>query len=1179
VFKNFQEFIQEKIIREAAGASTHGFEIAADFEALAVLLTFIQDGNSYKERVLNWIMGEGLMAASMNREKLLIDVNKIISGEDAGDEKIMFPGNKPLLKAEMVREPERLFGFDQDNNELTVHDLFSPEARARIPILQQIDEELLMPGKKTIDQYWLEKYEPKFIVINPETVDNDHRYYDLEKIRKIVSSKGLKPFYYGGVDGFMQWIEKGEWRPRAARNRSVVNPNRQDGISISPEKQDGKILDDVVSWTKDKEGNTSPIYHFQGGFYTVNNTRAGEVVRMMQDDFKRIAKEIESGTATDEEQNQNKKIWDLAKKTERDAAEALEGKYINGKFVPTKIRGARQGIMAAGAAGKTKEKIPPDISPAALQEKIVKGLSYPFGLLKSQSRWGTNSMLWNQSGMEQVTENLLLIDKNGKETINQEVLNQYMGRREGWYYITPNNTGVIFQFSKQQQDEIAQKILQEFAAGYYLKRLRLNGLKSFAPSFFIQKGKDQTEEKIPTAANVVLHAAKILNNYYDWNKEDKIQATVTSYQLHGIDPSEYTGDVQNVETNLSANANAKNDYMDDKILNDLIGKGFTWEGKHEAGEHPFLKPSVAKAFLSNGVKRFLIERRVGQNGQQYFVLIQPATERGSISDNITPRQARSLGSGGLVTWRSKDAFITSGEGGHHISGNAMGAKDWQYLLTRLKRGCGGGLGETERKGGCVDVKPSTQEEFYNLTDLPSVRGAVRQAMTNFNQNHNSERKKFELYGSNLGGTGEKGTPASYFEINDLLTWAVRGLHLWSNDRAYQVGWITPLEYETFIGDYHTKGGKKSKKINHQEEFWKQEVFQKNIPIDQKEKIERLKKTRQPEKLTGFGFLALMAAQNAISSMDSTPEQRESILEALKDWFEERQNSKEIDPTTGEPKLLIDYMWGVNKAVGAAAAKAGFEFRKRMIGKYVLQQMDMAWKAVKDNLNQTGYGQDGEGGEIEPGQEGRVRSLDYTQIDKQNLTQDDLKQMQQQGTLVAPKTKGIAQGQTRPQIQQQVEPDDDVVYDPRVKKFVPRSPQQVVASRPSTPNPQIQQQVEPDDDVVYDPRVKKFVPRLPQQATVQQRPKVNLDDLDLESTQIKFNIKLSSFSEWRKKIQEMVGTYAIINPRKKPKDGDGYNVWGAAGKSGGVSITGEADSSEDDPDGEKDRRHGRKKRRR
>jgi hypothetical protein len=57
-------------------------------------------------------------------------------------------------------------------------------------------------------------------------------------------------------------------------------------------------------------------------------------------------------------------------------------------------------------------------------------------------------------------------------------------------------------------------------------------------------------------------------------------------------------------------------------------------------------------------------------------------------------------------------------------------------------------------------------------------------------------------------------------------------------------------------------------------------------------------------------------------------------------------------------------------------------------------------------------------------------------------------------------------------------------------------------------------------------------------------------------------RFSSYMQWLKE------TEVVYDPRVKPKDGCGFNYWGAPGKLGGVSITGEPDTAKTDPTGKK-----------
>lgn len=58
---------------------------------------------------------------------------------------------------------------------------------------------------------------------------------------------------------------------------------------------------------------------------------------------------------------------------------------------------------------------------------------------------------------------------------------------------------------------------------------------------------------------------------------------------------------------------------------------------------------------------------------------------------------------------------------------------------------------------------------------------------------------------------------------------------------------------------------------------------------------------------------------------------------------------------------------------------------------------------------------------------------------------------------------------------------------------------------------------------------------------------------------------------------MAGTGAVYDGTK-PKTGSGFNWWGAAG-SMGTEIGGEANTSKEDPIGEKGKKHGKRKRKR
>ena len=57
-----------------------------------------------------------------------------------------------------------------------------------------------------------------------------------------------------------------------------------------------------------------------------------------------------------------------------------------------------------------------------------------------------------------------------------------------------------------------------------------------------------------------------------------------------------------------------------------------------------------------------------------------------------------------------------------------------------------------------------------------------------------------------------------------------------------------------------------------------------------------------------------------------------------------------------------------------------------------------------------------------------------------------------------------------------------------------------------------------------------------------------------------------YKNWRS-LKEMAGSFAV-STNKKPKDGDGWNWWGAKGDKSGISISGEVDDVKTNPTGKK-----------
>lgn len=1172
MFRNFKEFVQEKILLEAAGKSSFEFSVASNYEGLAVLLTLIQDGNAQKARVLNWVMGQGLMTASKNREQLL---NEVVSIVENLPSKIKFPQKTSDrafgMKAEMVRDAGNLWGYDSKTNRITVHDLFSPEAYSRIPILRQIEEERLMPGRKTIFEYWYEKYEPKQIVINDGTNTNSHTTYDLDKIREIAKQNGLKPFFYGGFEGFMQWMEKGDWMPTHNHDRSIVNPNNQHGVNISPEKQvnpktgEEKILDDVEGFDR-SEGRARPIYHFGSGSYTEDPVRASHVIDQMQSQFKHLMHHIES-KSTDSLDPQSKeeakrilKIKDFVDST-TSGLEDIGIDFDNPENV-TRKRGMESfakklGLGGGQAGGEDERRTPSNLDAATLSDLVRKGLSQPFGLTNKKNRWSQSSVLWPQSGLEQIDD--LIQIENGKEIINQDILNDANQRNDGWFYVAPDGK-IIFKFSQPQQDYLYKVFTQGLRENKIRMRYRLYNNEVHLPeeqrspfrSFFVTQRQGEDDVTIPNANVSKIYLSAIINNALENDIETRDKLKIVSHKIKGIDPKQYTFDTASSEIKLSADVKSDDLAMDDKILNDLAAnKGFVWEKSTGDNPHPFIDPNITSAIFTNGQKRYRVDRRF-ENGVDQFYLIMPNVS--SDLQNIKAKSPRSFGTGGRPLWGSHDLAIKGGRFGGHIQGNALGRQDWQQILERLKRGCGGGLGE----GTCSGDEPLSNDiNYHDETTLPSVIGGITQAKKNFDKDIGPQFSK--LLGNRTGRFSD------YFEEElkgTLESWAVEALHLYSNDRAFQVGWISEAEYSNFIGNFSTKKAKKSKKTDQELELTKQDYYQ-NPELYQwdddngftLEKV--LRGTRLKNSKKGFGIRALLREFGVFGGKEDneTPAQRDEYQAMLLAKIKELQRESMGQGFDGN-NLLIDRIRQISPLAAAALAKNGFEFRKRRIGQYVFNKMrNEVYRLQKEftlGFQTGGTNELGEPTELDPtaaGVQARTRLRTSYGVSRQRVTPAEEKQLQASAIPVQPKVAGkVQQSGALPKSATPAIPYDagDIDFS-GFKVEIPT--ERVPVSRPQIPTRPKKPYVAPTPDVL--------------------NPAVS-DDIDFSDFKINLENKLISFSQWKQKFQEMAGTYAIINPKRKPKDGDGHNVWGAAGKLGGVSITGEADDAKKDPTGENGR---------
>ena len=169
------------------------------------VLNAVQPG--MRLHVLKWIMNDGLSLALVHRKNL-------------------------------AKEVSAKYGFD-----IRQDAIFSNVAH------QQIDE--LGKRANEIEQLWFKSgYEPEEIPIYERSNDADKSaYLNLQDINSSLMKFGMQPFHFGGKDGFIEYMERGEW------NKS---PYRKRNAEFNKQGHDLSLHDKLPCPNKDESGHHLP---------------------------------------------------------------------------------------------------------------------------------------------------------------------------------------------------------------------------------------------------------------------------------------------------------------------------------------------------------------------------------------------------------------------------------------------------------------------------------------------------------------------------------------------------------------------------------------------------------------------------------------------------------------------------------------------------------------------------------------------------------------------------------------------------------------------------------------------------------------------------------------------------------------------------------------------------------
>lgn len=745
--KTFRSFVEDQIQNEAGGISKSYAEFPVDFAPLANFLTFIPR-TTHKARALSWITTAGLMQASKGRDQLLelvLQQVEQLSGSAMTMNPLRTMQNIPPSKAvvgEMARNPYGNWGRDVDDTEITAHDLFSPEAWERLPILKRV-----RLNGMGIHEYYRQNFEPKVMELDPEEQRGEKLRIDLFEMYEEIKERGLRPFEFGGFNGYIQYLEKGDWKEEWEK-RAAISPNGQQGFNCSPEKR--PVKDPTTGKVKlvdvdDLEGvnrRGKPVFNFAGGSSSPSVDRAKHVIHAMASQFHNIARAIETddplANADDEDIKRWKQILmarQFVHKQEQGLLDQGGGKggVGNKLMLPRYDKG-----------GPVRNPPPPGMDVGQFVELIGGGLDAPQKRNKRQI--------------------------GNPEVFGPEVSDPSVAPAEGgWYCI--QGDAIIYKLSDQQHADVLNFITATFKEDGLLNT---NFYYTQIPSLAASK----------PGPNVKVNVSKCIDSAIKSDPQLLSSLKAVVYQMKGINYQRFINKQATGKKEVNPDPQAN-----DPLIEKLLSSKFHWEingPQDKEFENP-LVPALrgvpgakTKAFLTNNKHRYKVE--LDKDGKWYLSVPLDASDK-------AVKPSTHGGPGEAALFGAKGMRFGGGKMGGHLNMTAAGQKTYQALESRLLQGAAGGLAEVDRN----DNGP-----FDNILELPCVKYGVQRAKSNFDGKHRNN-KWFQVKGYR--------NPSDICEYMELLGFGAEHLPAMSNDRAFQVGLITKDEYKKLIG---RKGGGKGR---------------------------------------------------------------------------------------------------------------------------------------------------------------------------------------------------------------------------------------------------------------------------------------------------------------------------------------------------------------------------------
>ena len=1076
VARMFREFIKNHdIVLEGRGRSIGAGWKLPITDSMAYFAS-VFPGIPIRSKIIRWFLTEGMVQASQGRDELAKIVNTILKKNTEQTPSLPSThGGQPGAAA--MGEATSAYDY-YEKAEVYPQDLFSPEARKRLPFLNKP----ICPGGLTVDEYYTNNYEPKFMDIFD--VSGDWQRIDIGKTNHILHQKGMPVFRYGGMGGYLQYVEKGEYLP----------PDEQRGHSDS-NQQHGP---DLSGGQMDMGPKHEPIASFRGGAVNMQSRKYASVVAQSQAKFNMYAKRIEEGEdvehVTPEQQALIKKLLEIQdgiKRVEEDA-----GKY-----------------SLARTFGLDRRDKRADFSPeSSLHEMLVQaikvGLKQPFEFREDVFGMPPDEMV--RCGiLDDYDPSSIRESKDAKHRGRKFITGTYsdlavevfmdhiMANYPDFLATTFTPTRVLHHSPKFQEhlenssveaSEVSEKMQRSFVGG--------------GPG-------NNRREKLAT----------ILNKGFKADEELAEDMQFTAYQLQGIRPQD---SITKLDTQLAP-------FADDAMAamkqvpqkeEELVYKGYHWIIKNPVSKIEKGDPKKGIPPRPDWSKRDWAAMGYSVTGEDVYDTIKVVKQGNKLYAEVPVSKGepiQKIKTYGMPTGMMMGGQeVLAGQGLGHLNLNPVHSEeDWNELQQKLLKG---EMGEPQ-----VGAKQLRQTKS-------AIEACVLAAQKYF-------KGKSEGFAPNIGeilaSTGREDLEGSYtggeafLSGADLLKWAEEGIWSLSGDRAFQIGYVSQ-------GEVNSRWDQ-SEAMPHAR--WLAQQKAEDPDFDDSEY----------DKPKGIGPLVVKHTSDGDFSNKQLSSLQEELAEIPNHWWDTvkqwaaKGSTPDGNPFT--PEML--------QAVGENA----FLARVDVAARYVADQMHKSYKAWSREKSGDAHGANDDGrsnhyADMPGAKQAASLSQDYEKDPKllgpedkrQEFGVEDPNQWKpwkpshgdtppQQTTSNRPAWTG-KYGSTAPAPEPTPEPTPEPEPRPTTKK---------VKAEPVARPAWTQKYAQPQQPAQPQPE-----PQLQQQAPPPQPPPQKKRPAWTKKYE-----HFTGYDSWK----EMVGTYAPYDGTK-PKDGCGFNWWGAVGDPLGVSIEGE-----------------------